>query len=440
MGLETSVNFLGDLNRLWPLGTDQKRYGDNNIRNLKVALQQSFGGFAAGVWVTGTDGGAVNAYTVNPAVLPPSLGAKMTVVFSPVVTNTGASTLNYAGLGVKALKSVSGADLVAGDLVLGSIYAAFYNGTEYRLLSITKNYADQLSFASALPAQSLGFLRSDGSAAAFTTTHTGYAQNEVKGADIASAATINLTTATGNLVHITGTTTITAITIPSGAERTMVFDGVLTLTHNATTLILPNSANITTAAGDVATVRGDGTGNARVIHYQRANGDSVRGSGRVLLSVGTPSVGANYDLLTLFSSLYESYEVEICGLTPSGNDSLFIRLAVAGAVDSGSNYVSLSSSTSSTTATSLSIGGVVLAAGTGINASFKISNTSSTSKLKSIKGDSTAEVGAGQFTGAAFQHAYFAANAVSGFRLFWNTASNFAAVGTVRVYGLKAAL
>lgn len=152
MGLESNPQWVVDLNRLWPLGTDQKRYGDDNIRNLKLVLQNSFGGFAAGVWVTGTDGGVVNAYTVNPAVLPPSLGAKMTVVFSPVVTNTGACTLNYAGLGVKALKSVSGADLVAGDLVLGSIYAAFYTGTEYRLLSITKNYADQLAFSAALPA------------------------------------------------------------------------------------------------------------------------------------------------------------------------------------------------------------------------------------------------------------------------------------------------
>lgn len=441
MGLESNPQWLADLNRLWPLGTDQKRYGDDNIRNLKLALQNSFGGFAAGVWVTGTDGGAVNAHTVTPAVLPPSLGAKMTVVFAPTITNTGACTLNYAGLGVKNLKSVSGADLVAGDLVAGCIYAAFYTGTEFRLLSITKNYADQLSFASALPAQSLGFLRSDGSAAAFTTTHTGYAQNEVKGADIASAATINLTTATGNLVHITGTTTITAITIPSGAERTLVFDGVLTLTHNATTLILPNAANITTAAGDVVVVRGDGSGNARVVSYQRSNGDSVRGSGRVLLSVGTPSASANYDLLSLFSSTYDSYEVELSGITPSSDDSLLIRLAVAGSADAGSNYVSLASTTSSTTATSVAVSsGPVYAPGIGFDAIFRIANVNSASKIKAIQGHSTRQASSTQYAGDAFQHAYIAANAVTGFRLFWNTGSNFAAVGTVRVYGMKAAL
>ncbi|MEW9585522.1 hypothetical protein [Paraburkholderia sp. DGU8] len=98
------------------------------------------------------------------------------------------------------------------------------------------------------------------------------AVDEVKGANIASAATVNLETATGNLVHITGTTTITAITLNSGAERTVVFDGVLTLAYNAASLILPGGANITTAAGDTMIVRGDGAGNARVIDYVRASG------------------------------------------------------------------------------------------------------------------------------------------------------------------------
>lgn len=96
-------------------------------------------------------------------------------------------------------------------------------------------------------------------------------QNEAKGSDITSSGTINLTNATGNLVHVTGTTTITAITLGSGFERTVVFDGVLTLTHNATTLILPGGANIITAPEDTAIFRGDGSGNTRCISYTRAN-------------------------------------------------------------------------------------------------------------------------------------------------------------------------
>jgi hypothetical protein len=78
------------------------------------------------------------------------------------------------------------------------------------------------------------------------------------GTAIASAATINLNTATGNRVHITGTTAITTVTLTRG-PRTLIFDGILTLTHNATTNNLPGAANITTAAGDRAIYESDGT-------------------------------------------------------------------------------------------------------------------------------------------------------------------------------------
>ena len=100
------------------------------------------------------------------------------------------------------------------------------------------------------------------------------ALNEAQGADIASAATINLTTATGNYVHITGTTTITAITLAQGAERTVVFDGALTLTNGAS-LLLPTGANITTAAGDTAVFRGEAAGVVRCVSYVPKNGSTI---------------------------------------------------------------------------------------------------------------------------------------------------------------------
>lgn len=90
--------------------------------------------------------------------------------------------------------------------------------------------------------------------------------------NIASAATTNLANATGVVVNITGTTTITALgTLPSGVERVLIFAGALTLTHNATSLILPGGANILTAAGDVAIARSLGSGNWKIVSYQRAS-------------------------------------------------------------------------------------------------------------------------------------------------------------------------
>jgi hypothetical protein len=53
------------------------------------------------------------------------------------------------------------------------------------------------------------------------------------------------------------------------------FDGILTLTHNGTSLILPGSASITTAANDVAGFRSLGSGNWRCEWYQRASGSAL---------------------------------------------------------------------------------------------------------------------------------------------------------------------
>ena len=100
------------------------------------------------------------------------------------------------------------------------------------------------------------------------------AMNWVKGADVASATTINLTTATGNAVHVTGTTQIDAVTLGSGMWRMVIFDGILTLAHHATNNNLPGGANITTAANDRALYWSDGT-TVYCAAYNKANGKPV---------------------------------------------------------------------------------------------------------------------------------------------------------------------
>lgn len=123
-------------------------------------------------------------------------------------------------------------------------------------------------------------------------TMSGKAFNEAKGADIASAATTTIWATDGNLVHVTGTTTITSFgtAAQAGIERVVVFDGALTLTHNSTSLILPTGASITTAAGDVAIVRAETTANARVVAYMKASGAALASSvatGQVVQVVST---------------------------------------------------------------------------------------------------------------------------------------------------------
>lgn len=156
MALEPSVVNISDLNKLWPLGADPASISDDNHRNIKTALLNDFAGFTGAIKVTGVDGGLVNAYTLTPTNTLPAYSSKMTAVFAPTIANTGACTLEISSLGPKSLKSVSGADLINGDLIVGNIYTAFYNGTEWRLLSTTKNYVDQLAFSPSLPAQPAG--------------------------------------------------------------------------------------------------------------------------------------------------------------------------------------------------------------------------------------------------------------------------------------------
>ena len=110
-------------------------------------------------------------------------------------------------------------------------------------------------------------------------------QNLATGSAIASATTVNLDAATGNRVHITGTTPITAITLTRG-PRTLIFDGVLVLTHNATTNNLPGAANITTAVGDRAIYESDGT-TVYCVSYIKASGTPVLGAGNNFVTVYT---------------------------------------------------------------------------------------------------------------------------------------------------------
>lgn len=108
----------------------------------------------------------------------------------------------------------------------------------------------------------------------FTPDASGNVKVEAtKGTAIASASTITIGTAgLGDTIHITGTTTITSLGVCTGGiKRTLIFDGILTLTHNATSLILPDATNIITAVGDSAEFVCDTTNNWKLLRYTRAS-------------------------------------------------------------------------------------------------------------------------------------------------------------------------
>lgn len=95
-------------------------------------------------------------------------------------------------------------------------------------------------------------------------------------ADIASAATVDIGAQNTTNLNITGTTAITSFGTNYNGPRYIRFAGALTLTHSAT-LVLPGSANITTAAGDCAIVvpNGSPVTGWRVAAYERASGQAI---------------------------------------------------------------------------------------------------------------------------------------------------------------------
>lgn len=164
-----------------------------------------------------------------------------------------------------------------------------------------------------------------------------------KGADIASATTTDLGAVEGLMHDITGTTTITGFgTVRAGIWKIVKFEGVLTLTHNSTSLILPNGTNITTADGDIGIFVSEGSGNWRCVSYTSSTG--YLGGGLTVVGAivgggsGTTSVGgvntkhtlknatASQFVATLDQSNASSpfgLGIKYSGATPNGTSSHF---------------------------------------------------------------------------------------------------------------------
>lgn len=113
---------------------------------------------------------------------------------------------------------------------------------------------------------------------------------------IASATITDLGTLGTNNALITGTTTIDGFGASASTSLPLYvasFAASLTLTYNATSLILPGGANITTQAGDSMLLGYLGSGNWKVLNYSPASGApvSVTGAEAVLASAGTTDLG-----------------------------------------------------------------------------------------------------------------------------------------------------
>lgn len=190
------------------------------------------------VWA-GTAGGTANAIELTPdPALTEYAAGDFYFFLSSSASTSGTVTVDISGLGTKNIKKIGATgktDLAVGDIQSGVIVGIVYDGTDFVIIN-SRTYS--------------------------------------QGASISAAGTLNLNNATGDYVAITGTTTVTAITLAQGVERTCRAADPFILTNGAS-LILPTGANITTEAGDVFTVRGEASGVVRVTAYMRASGEPI---------------------------------------------------------------------------------------------------------------------------------------------------------------------
>ena len=382
MGLETGT-YVGDLVITNPTSSDPKSQGDDHLRLIKSVLRESFAGFTGAVIVTGTDGGAADAYTLTPTTALAAYVNRMVALFIPAATNTTTTpTLNISGLGAKTIKRFDGTAVVAGDL--SGITLAEYDGTNFRLIAVTKNYVDQQAFSAALPAQTGNddkILGTTGTAAGWISTLKDSVINFVNGSDTTKKLAFALSGIT------TGTTR---------------------------TVTIPDKSGTMAMTSDTA---------------------------MVLVATLTPTAAANVDFLSTFTSTYDNYMVVFDRLLPASTGALYLRMAVAGAADSSSNYyINTFNNTSTTTAVAQAnvTNASVYQSGQGQNGVMWICNVNNAAGHKSMLAISSGQDSATpSFAMGGMGAVFTVASVVTGFRLFWSSGGNFQAVGNVLVYGIK---
>lgn len=168
--------------------------------------------------------------------------------------------------------------------------------------------------------------------------------------DVASAASMDLGFVNSENLRITGTTTITAFgTAASGTRRQLRFAGSLVLTHNATSLILPGGANITTAAGDTAVAVSLGGGNWVVVEYTPA----ALWSWQMCEPPRVVSAVTQVDFA--LPTAFRAYRLQVLDFVPSVNaERLLLRFSSDGGATflNAANYSSFGHETVGTTGAS----------------------------------------------------------------------------------------
>jgi hypothetical protein len=173
-----------------------------------------------------------------------------------------------------------------------------------------------------------------------------------KGNTVASAATINLDTATGAFVDISGTTTITAVTLADGKQRRARATGAFQITASANLIVNGStSVNYTAVAGDLLFFEGYSSSVVRVwvIGRTAPNVLPAFGSSLQALRVNNAGTALEFASLTTNGTLVATTSgtaidftgipagvkrilVSLVGVSTSGSSALLLQIGDSGGV------------------------------------------------------------------------------------------------------------
>ena len=142
-----------------------------------------------------------------------------------------------------------------------------------------------------------------------------------KGSTLSAAATVDLGLATGNYLHISGSTgPITSFGVtPAGSMYTLIFDATPTITFNASTMILnTGGSSFTATAGDRALLLSEGAG-SYIVSILKKDGTSLVSTSATNTN-GVVAVSASRSLLSSddAKTLTVSSAADIVLTVPSG--------------------------------------------------------------------------------------------------------------------------
>lgn len=328
------------------------------------------------------------AITMSPTVTAYVSGMRVSVKKSANANTTTTATLDIDGVGVKKIFKNGGSAIGVGDLKAGAHLDFEYDA----------------SYDSAA-----GGWEWVNSGAAFTSIDNAIFQLDAS--TLASAATIDIGTATGNTVTIThsgGTTATTSLGGASLKKGTVVkliasiSGGTWSMTHHATNLILAGGANITLANGDALEFvkMHDTNAEWKMVGGEKTNGlPWVGGKLAQSLTATTSSyvgLSATIPLDDTIPQNTEGTEILTQAITPKSASStirISARIAIASPVGSGGTFIA--ALFKDTTANALAANSVFCAAGGvvgHVEVSFEESAGSTSARTYKLRGGPSAAI------------------------------------------------